>query len=244
MTTTNAFSPDAHRPTFPWGWLVAAAMAVFGAGALALRWLGGADLIAWLLGLVGLSARAPWYFTRAAGTVGYLLLTASTVWGLVLSSRIVKEAVAAPIALAMHNILSWLAIWVIGFHALALLLDGYYTYTPTDLLVPFVGPYRPGWVGAGIIAFYLMVITSASFGLRGRIGQRRWRQLHMLTFVAFVGGAVHGLMAGTDIGQPGMQMLYAGSAALVLFLTLYRLLTRRRDRSTSQPANRLTNQRP
>ena len=135
--------------------------------------------------------------------------------------------VPAALALAMHNILSWLAVLLTGLHALALLWDSFYTYTLADLTVPFVGPYRPGWVGLGIIGFYLMFLTSLSFNFRKQIGQKRWRQLHYATFAVYILATVHGAMAGTDSGNPGMQMLYWGSGLIVLFLTNYRMLVGR-----------------
>ncbi|MCA9934880.1 MAG: ferric reductase-like transmembrane domain-containing protein [Anaerolineales bacterium] len=180
--------------------------------------------------ILNVTSKTPWYFSRAAGTVAYLLLAGSTVWGLLLSSKIIKEAVPAALALAMHNILSWLAITLTGLHALALLFDTYYTYTLADLTIPFIGPYQPGWVGLGIIGLYAMLVTSISFSFRKQIGQKRWRQLHYLTFVAFLFATLHGAMAGTDSGNPGMTAMYWGSGILVLFLTNYRLLTNKRAR--------------
>jgi DMSO/TMAO reductase YedYZ heme-binding membrane subunit len=180
--------------------------------------------------LLGISSRTPWHFSRSAGTVAYLLVTGSTIWGLMLSTKIVKEGIPAVLSLAMHNILSWLAIALASLHALALLFDSYYTYTIAHITIPFIGPYRPGWVGLGIIGFYLMFLTSITFHYRKQIGQKRWRKLHYLTFLVFILATVHGVMAGTDSGNTGMTMIYWGSALLVLFLTNYRVLSARKGR--------------
>ncbi|MCA9971354.1 MAG: ferric reductase-like transmembrane domain-containing protein [Anaerolineales bacterium] len=177
-----------------------------------------------LVTFLGLSAKTGWYVSRASGTVAYLLLAGSTVWGLLLSTKIIKETVPAALSLGMHNILSWLAIALAGVHAAALLFDSYYTYTLADLTIPFVGPYRPEWVGLGIIGLYLMALTSASFSWRRRLGQAWWRRLHYLTFAAYLLVTVHGAAAGTDSANPGMTALYWGSGLLVLFLTNYRLV--------------------
>ena len=175
--------------------------------------------------LLGITAKTPWYFTRAAGTVAYLLMAGSTIWGLLLSTKLIKESVPAALALTMHNMLSWLAIVLAGLHAVALLFDNYYTYTLADLAIPFLGPYRPVWVGLGVIGLYIMLLTSISFSFRKQIGQKRWRQLHYLTFIAFVLVTIHGVFAGTDSGNGGLRFVYWGSGLLVLFLTNYRLLT-------------------
>lgn len=177
---------------------------------------------------LGLSDKTPWYFVRSSGTVAYLLLAGSTVWGLLLSTKIIKEHIPAAISLAMHNLFSWLAIALSGLHALALLFDSYYNYTLTNIAIPFTGPYRPVWVGLGTIGLYLMFVTTISFNFRKQIGQKNWRKLHYLTFAVFVLVTAHGVMAGTDSGNLGMTLVYWGSGLLVLFLTNYRLLAARK----------------
>jgi cytochrome b561 len=187
------------------------------------------DLVQQTAVYFGIGSKTPWYFTRSSGTVAYLLMAGSTVWGLLLSTKIAK-GIPAALSLAMHNTFSWLAVVLAGLHALALLFDSYYTYTLAHITIPFVGPYRPEWVGLGVIGLYLMFITSISFNFRQQIGQRRWRKLHYLTFVAFVLATVHGMMAGTDSGKDGMTLVYWGSGLLVLFLTNFRLLATGRSR--------------
>lgn len=172
---------------------------------------------------LAITAKTPWYFSRSAGTIAYVLLAGSTIWGLLLSSKFLKTRIPASLSLALHNILSWLAILFTGMHALALLWDSYYTYTLADLTIPFIGPYRAGWVGLGIIGFYLMFITSISFNFRKQIGQNNWRQLHYTTYGVYVLATIHGAMAGTDSANMGMQLLYWGSGLLVLLGTLYRI---------------------
>lgn len=229
MTTGQTFMEQPH-----WLWRTGGFLASLLLGLLLGSVLLGSGVLLWRytsLGVVvghflGLNAKTTWYFTRSSGTVAYLLLSGATVWGLLLSTKFVKELVPAALALAMHNILSWLAIALTGLHALALLFDNYYTYTLTDILLPFEGPYRPEWVGLGIIGLYLMALTSTSFSWRRRIGQVWWRRLHYLTFVAYIMATLHGVMAGTDSGNVGMQLIYWGSGLLVLFLTNFRLLFR------------------
>lgn len=163
--------------------------------------------------------RASWYLTRSMATVAYLLLSAATIWGLLLSTKLVKGWIPAPLALAMHSALSWLAVGLGAGHALLLLADTYYHYTLADLLIPFTGPYEPLWVGAGTLALYGLALVSASFWVRGRLGTTWWRRLHYSTFAFYVLATAHAFMAGSDSGKLQMQMMYAVSALLVLFLT-------------------------
>ncbi|HFC12291.1 MAG TPA: ferric reductase-like protein [Anaerolineae bacterium] len=168
------------------------------------------------------SDKLSWYLTRASGVVAYLSLATSTVWGLLLSTKLVKKVVPAVLSLAMHTYLSWLAIGLVAFHAFVLLFDNYYTYSVANLLIPFTGPYKPVYVGLGIVAFYLMLLTSVSFYARRWIGQKNWRRLHYLTFAVYWLVTLHSWVAGTD--SPTLTPIYAGSAILILFLTVLRIV--------------------
>lgn len=182
----------------------------------------GGGTLAWLAAngyLTPGGERASWYLTRSMAIVAYVLLSGATIWGLLLSTKIVKEWVPAPLSLALHSALSWLAVGLGAGHALLLLADTYYHYTLADLLIPFTGPYEPLWVGAGTIALYGLALVSASFWVRGRLGTARWRALHYSTFAFYILVTVHGIMAGSDAGEFQVQMMYAISAVTVLFLT-------------------------
>jgi cytochrome b561 len=168
--------------------------------------------------------RTAWYLTRSVATVAYLVLTGSVVWGLALTTRVVKAAVSAPLAMALHSVLSWLGLGLGGLHAVLLLLDHYYSYTLGDILIPFTGPYRPFWVGLGVISLYASAIVSFSFAMRKWVGYRTWRGLHYLSFPAFVLVTLHGLVSGSDSSQLSMQLMYLVCGALVLVLTLARIV--------------------
>ncbi len=211
MTTTQPNTQLDNFPLWPLGVILGAAAALLWA---LLPTITPPD---WLSG-----GKAAWYLTRASGTVSYFLLAASTIWGLLLSTKLIKQHIPPAISLAMHNHLSWTAIVLSAFHAYILLFDTYYTYTFADLLIPFKGPYAPLWVGLGVLGFYLALLTSASFNWRKRIGQKTWRKLHYLTFLAYIFVTLHGWMAGTDSAE--LRPLFITSSAVVFFLTLYRIL--------------------
>lgn len=182
------------------------------------------QILPWLtnLQILPVSEKLAWYLTRASGTIAYATLVLSTVWGLMLSTKLVKAWVPAPVAMLMHNWLAWIGVGLSLFHAVVLLFDSYYIYTASDLLIPFTGPYRPLWVGVGTLSFYLLLLTSGSFYARRWIGAKAWRYLHYFTFLAFLMVTAHGWAAGTDSAQ--LRPLFVGSGSLVLFLTVYRML--------------------
>ena len=165
----------------------------------------------------------PWYSSRILGFLGYWALTGSVIYGLLMSTGILDAIAHRAVSFSLHQELSAVAIGLIAMHGAVLALDTFIQQSVYELVVPFAGPYRPVWVGVGQLAFYLMVVVYASFYLRNHIGQRGWRLLHYTTFLAFVGGTCHGLMAGTDTSAPWAMWSYVGASVAVVFLLGYRI---------------------
>lgn len=159
-----------------------------------------------------------WHMVRSSGIVAYVLLLASTIWGLLLSSQSVKDWSPGPVSLTLHSTISWLALLLGTGHGLLLLFDKYFTYTLADIFVPFTGPYRPEAVGLGTLAFWLLVAISLSFPLKKRIGQANWKRLHYTSYVAFGFVSMHGLFAGTDGANIGFRLLVGSGILLVILL--------------------------
>ncbi len=174
-------------------------------------------------GSLASDAQWSWHLVRSAGMIAYLLLAASTLWGIFLSSHVLKDWSPGPLTLLLHATTSWLAVVLAAAHALLLMFDNFYTYTLPDLLVPFVGPYRPFAVGLGVIAFWLIFAITISFGFRKLMGRRTWLWLHYTSYGAFALITVHALLAGTDAGLIGVQIILAGFAFSVFVLFAWRV---------------------
>jgi predicted ferric reductase len=115
----------------------------------------------------------------------------------------------------------------VGFtlvHVLVLMLDLYMPYSLAQILVPFISPYRPFWVGVGVISFYVILLVTITFYLRNKIGRRAFRAIHVLSLLGYIGVTLHGYFSGTDTALPSMQILYEVSGLAVLFLTVYWLV--------------------
>jgi predicted ferric reductase len=168
--------------------------------------------------------RLPWYATRLLALLSYLAITGSVLYGLLLSTGILDAIAHRTVSFTLHQDLSGIGLGLAMVHAAILMIDTSVPYTPLEVLVPFAGPYEPFWVGVGQLSLYLTAIVMLSFYARKRIGQKRWRTLHYVTFVAFLGATFHGLMAGTDSSAPWAFWMYVVSAALVVFLTVYRIV--------------------
>jgi len=155
--------------------------------------------------------------------LAYGAMTGSVVYGLLLSTKILDAIAHRPISFALHQDLACIGVGLAAVHGAMLGLDHSVPFTLGQILVPGLAPHAPLAVAFGQLAFYLAAIVTASFYLRRRIGQRTWRTLHYVTFLAFLGATVHGIAAGSDSGSAWAQWLYIGSAATVTFLLVYRI---------------------
>ncbi len=165
-----------------------------------------------------------WYVTRASGIIAYLLLWFSTVLGLAVTSKYLDGMLDRLFTYDFHEFISLLSVFFTFVHVFVLTLDRYMPYSLVQILVPFISPYRPFWVGVGVIAFYIILLVTLTFYLRNRIGTRSFRTIHILSLLGYIGATLHGYYAGTDTALPSMKILYEVSGLVVLFLTVYWLV--------------------
>ncbi len=182
-----------------------------------------------------------WHLIRSSGVVAYVLLMASTIWGLFLSSQMVKDWSPGPISMTLHSTISWMALLLGLGHGLLLMFDDYFAYTLDAIFVPFMGPYRPEVVGLGTLAFWLVFLVTLSFPFRKRLGHKVWKRMHYLSYVAFGLVTIHGLLAGTDGEHPGFRLLVGLGVTLVILLLGIRLGKSQVKTSQQTPGKRLTN---
>jgi methionine sulfoxide reductase heme-binding subunit len=167
------------------------------------------------------SDKAYWFISRSSGVLAYILLTGGVMWGLVQSGRVLQLTIPPALALGLHSFLNWGALAMSALHGLILLGDNYIKMSLVDIVIPFVGPYRPFFVGLGVMGFYLMLLLSSSFYARKWLGQKTFRALHYGSYPTFVFVTWHGLATGTDSGL--MWLLFILSLAAVSSLTLWRI---------------------
>ncbi len=181
----------------------------------------------------------PWLFERLFAWMGYLAIMLSVVFGLLLSSKVLDALAHRPVNFTLHQELASAGLGMAAVHGALLGVDASMPFSVAQILVPGQAPYAPLAVGVGQVALYLMALVTASFYVRRHIGQRVWRAIHYLTFLAFAGSTAHGIAAGTDSGQAWAQWIYLASLTVVAFLLAYRIgisaaeRVERRARSTA-----------
>lgn len=141
---------------------------------------------------------ALWDFGRGSGVVALVLLTVSTVLGI--ATRSGRPAPWLPrFAVAeVHRNASLLASVFLVLHVGLLLFDPYALLRLFDLVLPFVGDYRPFWQGLGTVALDLMIALVVTSLLRRRLGRRTWRAIHWAAYAMWPVALAHALGTGTD----------------------------------------------
>ncbi len=170
-----------------------------------------------------------WFVARSSGIVSLLLAFAAVIWGLLLSGGYLERNPTKKWLLSVHRWLGGLTVAFTGVHLLGLWLDGFIDYGVFDLVVPLAGTKPPGAIPMawGIVCGYLLLAVQLTSVMMRRMPRRWWRRIHLLSYLVLVTGIVHGITAGTDGSN---IVLLGGVAAMSLttvFLTTYRVLTRR-----------------
>ncbi len=175
--------------------------------------------------LLGPEPKVYWYLARSTAWIAYLLLWASMVMGLMITTKAARLWPGGPAAYDVHQFVSLLSIVFALFHGLILTGDRYIGFSAVQVFIPFSNPaYRPLWVGIGQIGFYALAILVFSFYIRRMITPRVWRLIHYLSFIAFLFVLIHGVTSGTDSAQAWAASLYWFTGGSVMFLTVYRIL--------------------
>jgi predicted ferric reductase len=165
-----------------------------------------------------------WILARAAGFTAYILLALSVLAGIVLKSRPFGNRLKPATVTDTHRTLAMLGLGALMIHSTALVFDATVAMPVSALFVPGLSPYRPLWVGLGVLTAELMIVVYASFSLRRRIGVKNWRRLHWATYLIFVLATAHGLAAGTDSTRTWALVIYLGAIASVAAAATWRFL--------------------
>ena len=190
----------------------------------------------WLGATAATDSKVYWYMARSAGIVAYLLLWGSVAFGIMVSDKILDGLVKAPVVFEVHKFLSILALIAGLFHGVILLGDSFMKFTVFDILIPFLSPYQPFWVGMGILSLYLIAILVGSFYIKKRIGHRTWKLIHTASFAVWIMTSLHGIFAGTDSSQTLVQLMYTLAIVSVGYLLTYRIIAAKSEKAAKQTA--------
>jgi sulfoxide reductase heme-binding subunit YedZ len=164
-----------------------------------------------------------WYLTRSTGAVAMLLLTAAVVLGVVDVRRISTPTWPRFVVDALHRNAALLAMVFLCLHILTSVLDSFTSIPLTDAVVPFIGSYRPFWLGLGAISFDMLIAVTITSLLRQRVGYATWRAVHWLTYPSWPVALLHGLGTGSDVKSTWLLVLSIACLLAVLAAVIVRV---------------------
>jgi len=176
-----------------------------------------------LLAAAGPSAY--WYLTRSTGAVALLLLTIAIALGVVDVQRWSTPRWPRFVLDSLHRSVSLLAMVFLVIHILTSVLDSFASIPLVDAFVPFVGSYRPFWLGLGAVAFDLLLAVTITSLLRQRMGYGTWRAVHWLTYASWPIALLHGFGTGSDVKSTWMLALSVFCLLIVVASVLARVLS-------------------
>ncbi len=175
-----------------------------------------------------------WYLTRASGIIAWLTLTATVIWGILVSTRAFPNRRRPAWLLAMHRWLAGLMLVFLAVHLAALVADDYVSFGLADVTVPYATDWKPAAVALGIVAMWLLVAVQLTSVAMRHLPRRFWRAVHLFSYVSFWLTSMHGAFAGTDT----TSWLYRGGAVAsimaVAWAVMYRVADRRAVRRTER----------
>jgi DMSO/TMAO reductase YedYZ heme-binding membrane subunit len=163
-----------------------------------------------------------WWVSRSTGMVAGVLLVASLVWGVLVSTRALKPIDRPAWLLDMHRWFSALACVLIVVHLIALVADNFVHFSWAELFVPGASPWKTMPVALGVVAFWLIVVVQGTSLLQRRMPRDLWKFIHYFAYLAVWLTSLHGALAGTDAGN----VVYRWVAMVLTFVAVAAAATR------------------
>jgi sulfoxide reductase heme-binding subunit YedZ len=184
-------------------------------------------------------SEALWALGRGTGVVALVLMTVTVVLGILTRSG--RPAFGMPrfAVTLVHRNSALIGTVFILIHVVSLLFDPYAQLNLIDYFVPFVGTYRPFWLGLGAVAFDLIIAIVVTSLLRRSIGQRAFRVVHWATYAMWPIALFHSIGTGTDASSGLFILLAIVCFSAVAGSVIWRLSTHFQLRGATTPDRRI-----
>lgn len=185
---------------------------------------------------------ALWYLGRGSGLVSLLMLTVVLVLGILTRSRRKPSGLTTANVARIHRNAGMLSVVFLAVHVGTLLFDPYAQLRLFDLVIPFVGQYRPLYLGLGTLAFDLLAAVMVTSLLMKRVGAKTWRAVHWLAYACWPTAFLHGLGNGSDTDRTwalGLSLICAAAVGGAVVWRLSDEFVRTPVRRAPEPAEKL-----
>ena len=172
--------------------------------------------------ILGLDGPVMWYLNRSTGVVTIVLLTITTVLGVLAIGGRPAGRLPRFVTQAFHRNVALLALLLLVAHLVTAVLDEFVEIKWYEAFVPFVGSFEPLWIGFGAIAVDLMIIVILTSLFRTRMKHNLWRGIHITAYLMWGLAIGHGIGVGTDMTE-SLYVLTVVCAISVPLAAIYRL---------------------
>ncbi|MGI8522373.1 MAG: ferric reductase [Nocardioides sp.] len=166
---------------------------------------------------------ALWALGRGTGVVALVLFTGSLVLGIVTRSGRSVPGLGRFGAADLHRTAALTGTVLVLSHVVSLSLDPFAQLHLVDVVFPFLGAYRPLWLGLGTLTLDLLAVVTVVSLLRHRVGPQVFRAVHWATYALWPTAVLHALGNGTDGGSTWLRGLAAVCVAAVALAVTWRL---------------------
>ena len=170
-----------------------------------------------------LDGPALWFANRGTGFVLLVLLTFSTMLGVLSTSRVSLRLWPRMLTQGLHRNVSLLAVTFLAAHVVTAVVDTFVDIRWWHAFVPFAATYQPLWLGLGAFSLDLLIAVTLTSIFRHRMSHKPWRAVHVLAYGAWGLGLLHGLQIGTDSGTVWGAALNYGCILAVGLAVVVRL---------------------
>lgn len=174
--------------------------------------------------------KALWDLSRATGLVATCFFAGAIVLGIVARSGRSVPGIGRFGVSQVHRTLALTGVGLITVHVTTLLFDPYAQLKLLDVVLPFVGTYRPFYLGLGTLAVDLLAVVVVVALLRHRLGPTVFRLTHWAVYALFPIAVIHGLGTGTDSGTLWSRAIVAASVVVVCIAIGWRLTEHHAER--------------
>lgn len=173
---------------------------------------------------------ALWALGRGTGIVALVMFTITLVLGIVTRSGRSVGGLGRFGVADVHRTAALTGVGLVAVHVGSLLFDPYAQLRLVDVVFPFLGSYRPLYLGLGTLAVDLLAVVTVVSLLRHRVGPRVFKTVHWLTYLLWPVALVHALGTGTDATSVWMTGLAVACFTAVTAAVGWRLLPSFEDR--------------
>lgn len=174
-----------------------------------------------------------WYVNRGSGVVLVAVLTLSVALGVLSTARTASRTWPRFASRSLHRNVSLLSVVMLLVHVASAVVDTFVTITWADAAIPFAGTYQRFWLGLGALALDLMLVVTLTGLLRNRLPGAAWRPVHLLSYLGWAVGVVHGIGIGTDVRTTWAVTVTGVCCVVVALAVTARLVIWRHERRLS-----------